>query len=133
MPSHSDFDEHDMDDSERLRMHDRRNGGRRKLIRLIPDLSAGTILQTLTFLAMMFTAWGQYTSDRTQMRSDIESNRRESAANQLQMNQAINEQKSDIRETKQLVQSMAIDVGKMQTQLQYVPPPVPASPRNPSR
>lgn len=119
MSTESDFE---MDDSERMPLtHDRRvSHNRRKLIRFIPDVSAGTVIQSLTFLLFLGAGYGTYTSDRTEMRKDIEANKTLADAKIQVVSQGMAELKSDTRETRTAVQGMAEKLSDVNAQLKVI-------------
>lgn len=117
----SDFDDSErgrvMDESERFKLAEERRHGRR-FVRFIPDLSAGTIFQTITLILLAGGAYGTYTADRTQTRAELDQVKATALANQTTVSQALNEQKLDIKSTRDSVQSIEISLGKIQTRLE---------------
>lgn len=121
MTNESDFDDGaHMDDSERMTLPERRGPSRRKLVRYIPDVSAGTVLQSIGLLIMFGGAYGTYTSDRTEMRKDIESNKTISDAKVLAVSQSVVELKTDTRETRTAVQDVAVKLSEVGAQLRVM-------------
>lgn len=123
MAAHSDADQTErrgeMDDSERMPLPvDRRHDSRRRLIRFIPDVSAGTLLQSLSLMIGFGVAYGQYQSDRTQMRADIEAVRAMAIGNQTIVTNSLTEQKSDLKSMKVDVQDISVNLAKIQTRLE---------------
>jgi len=116
----SDFGGH-VDDSERMTLQDRRDGGnRRKLIRYIPDLSAGTVIQSIGLLLVFGGAYGTYTSDRAEMRKDIEANKTIAANATMAVSQSVSDLKADTRETRTAVQNVAEKLSEVGAQLKVI-------------
>lgn len=122
MPNESDFDHGGhMDESERMPLdHDQRRTNRRRLVRYIPDVSAGTVIQSIGLLIMFGGAYGTYTSDRTEMRKDIEANKTISDSKVQAVAQSIVELKADTRETRTAVQDMAVKFSEVGAQLKAI-------------
>jgi len=117
----SDFGGH-VDDSERMTLQDDRRGGgnRRKLIRYIPDLSAGTVIQSIGLLLAFAGAYGTYTSDRAEMRKDIEANKTIAANATMAVSQSVVDLKADTRETRTAIQNVAEKLSEVGAQLKVI-------------
>ena len=113
-----------MDDSERMPLeHDRRAGGnRRKLVRYLPDISAGSISNTITLLVMAGTVYGTYTADRSQIRAEMAAQKQEAELNRQAVVQSLTEVKADLRELKTSVQTTREDIASVKAQIGMQPP-----------
>ena len=121
MPHDSEYEGDHVDDSERMTLQDdRRGGNRRKLVRYIPDVSAGTVLQSIGLLLAFAGAYGTYTSDRAEMRKDIEANKTIAAAATQAVSQSVVDLKADTRETRTAVQNVAEKLSEVGAQLKVI-------------
>jgi hypothetical protein len=109
------MEEADMDDdSHRMPMDERRQGhNRRRVVRWIPDFSAGTVGVILTIAAGVVTIYvdnGKRDERITALQADRERDR-------LQVNATLQDIKSEIRETRNAVSSTKEDVAAVKAQL----------------
>lgn len=121
MPAHSDYEDDDMDDTERLHTPDRRGGSRRKLVRFIPDVSFGTIVQSVAILIGAATAYGTYTADKEKDRARMTMIETAQTSDRLQVKSSIDELKGDTKEMKNDVRDLSNNMIKLQAQMQFLP------------
>jgi len=131
MPAHSDYEDDDaMDDTERLHTLDRRGSNRRKLVRFIPDVSFGTIVQSVAILIGAATAYGTYTADKEKDRARMTMIETSQASDRLQVKASIDELKGDTKEMKGDVRDLSNNMIKLQAQMQFAPAQPPRQPGN---
>jgi len=119
-----------MDDAERLRTPERRAGNRRKLIRFIPDVSFGTIVQSISILIGAAMAYGTYTADKEKDRARMSLIETSQASDRLQVKSSIDELKGDTKEMKNDVRDLSNNMIKLQAQMQFQPVQPPRQPAN---
>lgn len=70
---------------------------KRQLIRFIPDLSAGTIIQIISMLGVVTAGWAQYQSDRATTRMELDQVKAEATREKSATKETLADLKVDVK------------------------------------
>lgn len=71
---------------------------RRQVIRFVPDVSMGTIIQLISMLAVVAGAWATYQSDKATTRLELDQVKAAAAAEKSTTKESLVELKGDVKE-----------------------------------
>lgn len=80
--------------------------GKRQVIRFIPDVSMGTIIQIASMLLVFGSAWAQYQSDKATTRLELDQVKAQLASEKSTTKEALGDIKADVKQIQATVTQM---------------------------
>ena len=117
-----------MNDSQSMPLTEDRRSNRRSVVRWIPDFSAGSVALIITTAGSVAGLYAALSSDNAKRDEKIATVQRDREEDRKQFSGALQDIKSEIRETTRAVNSTKEDVATMKAQLGVMQAP-PVRPR----